>query len=61
VLGLLAQGLTNKEIATVLWLSDRTVERHITGLYRKIGAQRRAEATAFALHHGLGDAAAREP
>ncbi len=51
VLGLLAQGLSNKEIAGVLWLSDRTVERHITSLYRKIGVARRSEATAFALQH----------
>lgn len=54
VLGLLAQGLSNREIAGVLWLSDRTVERHITGLYRKIGVARRSEATAFALRHGIG-------
>lgn len=53
VLGLLAQGLSNKEIAGVLWLSDRTVERHITSLYRKIGVARRSEATAFALRHGV--------
>lgn len=53
VLGLLAQGLSNKEIAGVMWLSDRTVERHITGLYRKIGVARRSEATAFALRHGV--------
>lgn len=53
VLGLLAQGLSNKEIAAVLSLSDRTVERHITGVYRKIGVERRSEATAFALRHGL--------
>ncbi|HEX5505495.1 MAG TPA: helix-turn-helix transcriptional regulator [Thermomicrobiales bacterium] len=53
VLGLLAQGLSNKEIAGVLWLSERTVERHITDLYRKIGVGRRSEATAFALQHGL--------
>lgn len=53
VLGLLAQGLSNKEIAGVLWLSDRTVERHITSLYRKIGVARRSEATAFALRSGL--------
>lgn len=51
VLGLLAQGLSNKEIAGVLWLSDRTVERHLTSLYRKIGVARRSEATAFALRH----------
>ena len=53
VLGLLAQGLSNKEIAGVMWLSDRTVERHITSLYRKIGVARRSEATAFALRHGV--------
>jgi ATP/maltotriose-dependent transcriptional regulator MalT len=53
VLGLLAQGLSNKEIAGVLWLSDRTVERHITALYRKIGVARRSEATAFALRNGM--------
>ena len=60
VLGLLAQGLSNKELAGVLWLSERTVERHITGLYRKIGVERRTEATAFALRHGLVDADAQE-
>ena len=60
VLGLLAQGLSNKEIAGVLWLSERTVERHITGLYRKIGVERRSEATAFALRHSLADADAYE-
>jgi DNA-binding NarL/FixJ family response regulator len=53
VLSLLAQGLSNKEIAGVIWLSDRTVERHITSVYRKIGVARRSEATAFALRHGV--------
>jgi DNA-binding NarL/FixJ family response regulator len=53
VLGLLAQGLSNKEIAGVLWLSERTVERHITGLYRKIGVARRHDATTFAVRNGL--------
>ena len=53
VLGLLARGLSNKEMAAVMWLSDRTVERHITGLYRKIGVARRSEATAYALRHGI--------
>ncbi len=53
VLGLLAQGRSNKEIAARLDLSVRTVERHITSCYRKIGARRRTEAMAFALMHGL--------
>ena len=61
MLGLLAQGLSNKEIAAILWLSERTVERHITGLYRKIAVERRSEATAFAMRHGLVAANAREP
>ena len=52
-LGLLAQGLSNKEIAGLMWLSDRTVERHVTSLYRKIGVARRSEATAYALRHGF--------
>jgi DNA-binding NarL/FixJ family response regulator len=60
VLGLLAQGLSNKEIAAILCLSDRTIERHVTGLYRKIGVGRRTEATAFALRYGLVDANALE-
>jgi DNA-binding NarL/FixJ family response regulator len=51
VLGLLAQGMSNKEIAGTLWLSVRTVERHVTSLYRKIGVVRRSEATAFAIRH----------
>jgi DNA-binding CsgD family transcriptional regulator len=56
VLALLAQGLSNKEIAGILWISERTVERHITSLYRKIGVERRSEATAFALRHSLVEA-----
>jgi DNA-binding NarL/FixJ family response regulator len=61
VLGLLAQGLSNKEIAGVMWLSDRTVERHISSLYRKIGVARRSEATAFALRHGLSEPSVEHP
>jgi DNA-binding CsgD family transcriptional regulator len=55
VLGLLAAGHSNKEIAAELFLSERTVERHITTIYRKIGTRRRTEAMAFALRHGLAD------
>jgi DNA-binding CsgD family transcriptional regulator len=55
VLGLLAAGRSNKEIAAELFLSERTVERHITNVYRKIGTRRRTEAMAFALSHGLAD------
>jgi len=53
VLRLIAAGRTNKEIAEALVLSFRTVERHVTHLYEKIGARGRADATVFALRHGL--------
>jgi DNA-binding CsgD family transcriptional regulator len=56
VLGLLAQGKTNREIAEALVLSERTVQRHVADTYAKIGARNRAEATAFALHHPGPDA-----
>jgi len=55
VLGLLAAGRSNKEIAAELFLSERTVERHITNVYRKIGTHRRTEAMAFALRQGLAE------
>jgi DNA-binding CsgD family transcriptional regulator len=55
VLVLLAAGATNKAIAEALFLSIKTVERHLLNAYRKIGARGRAEATAFALRHHLGE------
>ena len=53
VLRLIAAGRTSKEIAEELVVSIPTVERHITHIYGKIGARGRAEATAYALKHGL--------
>jgi DNA-binding CsgD family transcriptional regulator/pimeloyl-ACP methyl ester carboxylesterase len=55
VLRLLAAGKSSREIGEELVLAVRTVERHITNVYRKIGAHNRAQATAFALEHGLTD------
>jgi DNA-binding CsgD family transcriptional regulator len=52
VLALIARGRTNQEIAEELFLSVRTVERHISTIYTKIGAHgrtARAAATAYAL------------
>jgi DNA-binding CsgD family transcriptional regulator len=48
VLRLLALGLPNKEIATRLYLSPRTVERHIANLEAKTGVAHRSELVAFA-------------
>jgi len=53
VLKLIAAGRSNREIAGELVVSIRTVERHITNIYAKIGARGKADATAYALRHAL--------
>src|SRR5215217_4518452 len=53
VLRYLAGGRTNDEIAKELFVSIRTVERHVANIYAKIGARGRANATAYALTHNL--------
>jgi non-specific serine/threonine protein kinase len=54
VLGLVAEGLTNVEVAKRLFVSPRTVDTHLTSIYHKLGVSSRAGATRFALDHGLG-------
>jgi len=49
VLGLIAAGMRNGEIAARLSLSVHTVERHTVNIYAKLGVRGRAEATAFAM------------
>jgi DNA-binding NarL/FixJ family response regulator len=53
VLRLVATGLTNREIATELVLSERTVERHVSNIFAKIAVPSRAAATAYAYNHHL--------
>ena len=53
VLGLIAGGATNREIAGRLFLSPHTVKDHTSALYRKIGARNRAEAILRAQRLGL--------
>jgi non-specific serine/threonine protein kinase len=53
VLRLIASGNTNAETAGLLGVSVRTIERHISNLYGKIGARGRADATAYAIEHGF--------
>ena len=53
VLRLIAAGRTNAEISRELVLSLRTVARHITNIYGKIGARGKADATAYAIRHHL--------
>jgi pimeloyl-ACP methyl ester carboxylesterase/DNA-binding CsgD family transcriptional regulator len=53
ILRKVAEGSTNKEIASEFRLAVSTVERHLVNLYNKIGARGRADAIAFALRHRL--------
>lgn len=53
VLGHLAAGLTNKAIAAELVLSERTVDRHVSNIFVKLGVSSRAAATAHAYEHRL--------
>jgi DNA-binding CsgD family transcriptional regulator len=53
VLQLLAAGLSNTQIAAELILSVRTVDNHVSAIFRKLGARTRSEATAQAARLGL--------
>jgi ATP/maltotriose-dependent transcriptional regulator MalT len=53
VLRLVAQGLTDAEVAEHLFLSPRTVGQHLRSVYNKLGVSSRAAATRFAVEHGL--------
>jgi predicted ATPase/class 3 adenylate cyclase/DNA-binding CsgD family transcriptional regulator/tetratricopeptide (TPR) repeat protein len=53
VLRLVAQGLTNAQMAKRLVISPRTVNTHLTSIYSKIGVTSRAAATRYAIEHHL--------
>ncbi len=53
VLGLIAQGLTNKEIAEELSVSVKTVETHRANISSKLGTSNPAELTLYAIRHHL--------
>ena len=53
VLRLLAAGATNHAIASRLHLADKTVHRHVSNIYAKLGVSSRAAATAYAYRHHL--------
>jgi HD-GYP domain-containing protein (c-di-GMP phosphodiesterase class II) len=53
VLRLLARGLSNKQIARQLVISPKTAGSHVEHIYRKIDASNRAQASLFAMRHGL--------
>ena len=53
VLRLVAAGKTNRAIATELFISEKTVARHVSNIFSKLGLSSRSEATAYAYQHGL--------
>jgi DNA-binding CsgD family transcriptional regulator len=53
VLGLVAAGRTNREIAAELFISPHTVSRHVEHIFAKLGVTTRAAATAYAYAHDL--------
>jgi DNA-binding NarL/FixJ family response regulator len=53
VLRLVAAGKANRDIAQALYISEKTVARHLTNLFTKIDARSRTQAAAWAFHHGV--------
>jgi DNA-binding CsgD family transcriptional regulator len=53
VLRLVATGKTNKAVARELALSEKTIDRHVSNIFAKLGVSARAAATAFAYEHKL--------
>jgi len=54
ILSLIAQGLTNPEIAGRLFLSNHTVKTHINRIFAKTGSRDRVAAVAYAARHRIG-------
>jgi DNA-binding NarL/FixJ family response regulator len=55
VLGQVAQGLRNADIAERLFLSEKTVDHHVSAILRKLNVRTRGEAGAEAVRLGLAD------
>jgi two-component system, NarL family, response regulator DevR len=53
ILLLVAEGKTNKEIATEVFLSDKTVKNYVSSILSKLNLERRAQAAAFVARHRL--------
>ena len=54
ILMLVAEGKTNKEIASDVFLSDKTVKNYVSSILSKLNLERRAQAAAFVAKHRLG-------
>ena len=61
VLGLLAQGMQNKEIAGQLHISERTVHRHVSNIFTKLDVDSRTAAVAHAIQNRIVELGPHEP
>ena len=53
ILRMTATGLSNRQMAQQLWVTEQTVKFHLSNVYRKLGVSNRTEASRWAQVHGL--------
>ncbi|HEY8348848.1 MAG TPA: response regulator transcription factor [Clostridia bacterium] len=53
VLKLIAEGMINKEIATKLYISEKTVKNHVSSIFRKLNVSDRTQAAIYAIKHNI--------
>jgi DNA-binding CsgD family transcriptional regulator len=53
ILRLVAEGLSNAELARMLWVTEQTVKFHLSNIYRKLNVSNRTEASRWAQLNGL--------
>ena len=53
MLALVATGGSNRDVATALFISEKTVARHLSNIFTKLGVTSRTEAAAYAFANGL--------
>ena len=53
VLGLIAEGMINKEIAKHLYISEKTVKNHVSNIFRKLNVSDRTQAAIYAFKHNI--------
>jgi DNA-binding NarL/FixJ family response regulator len=55
ILDLIAEGMTNRQIAGAMYLSEKTVKNYVSNLLAKLGMSRRTEAAVYAVKHAIRD------